>query len=398
MKKTINLIIAVLLLISLLTACSNKSDLQGNNTTNASQSESTGKDNVSGASQIDISSISSITEFSNGLAFVQYNDDKNTYCIDKTGKQLFKLENCNIYNFAKFNGKIAMIETTNPGEYILCDKDGNISKAEDFNASRIVADTDDHKQAFLDGYIILERREESYTGTKIEMSIIDSEFTTLVPFSIELAEIINSDIMNVNGTSYYGGYLYFEDTILDLRTGNKMSDRTQMIAAPTLLSYWANGTYGGSGFYDHLEWGDIFNALTGEVVAKVKDSENISAISFVGDLGLATYHADNGVWFNVIAQDGNGKFQPLKAESSDLQFDGETILIANKCTVEKDNKSIPGLELKTYDVLGNALGEVVIENWSSWGGTVSLNEGVVKIYNVETGKYSLLDSSLKALF
>ncbi len=383
MKKTAIVFIVVVLIFALLTACSNKGDATSNKESNAP-----------GALQVENSSISLIAGFSNGLAFVQYNDDQNTYCIDKTGKQLFKIENCNIYNFAKFNDKIAMIEAA---EIILCDKEGTIFKAADLNASRIVLDTDNHKQAFLDGYIILERREESYTGTKIEMSIIDSEFNTLVPFSAELAEIINSNIMNVNGTNYYDGYLYFEDTILDLRTGTKMSDRTQMITESPMLSYWANGTYGGSGFYEHLEWGDIYNALTGEVVAKVKDSESISDISFVGGLGLAIYYSDNGMWFNIIEQNGTAKFEPIKAEGSEINFDGETIVTHNKCKVEKNNTVIEGLSVKSYDVLGNLLGEIVLEDCSSGGG-VSLNDGVIEVYNFLTKEVSLYNSSLEELF
>ncbi len=397
MKKAINLIVVSILVFSLLTACSSK-DSPTNNTSNSnSDSNSNNTSNPTSTSQVDESKIASITDFSNGLAFVQYIDDKNTYCIDKSGKQLFVLENCNIYNFAKFNTKIAMIQTTNINEYILCDKQGKIYTAEDFSASRIVLDTNNHKQAFLDGYIILERREESYTGTKIEMSVIDSDFTTLVPFSVELAEIINSNIMNVNGTNYYDGYLYFEDTILDLRTGTKSSDRTQMSTKVPKLSYWANGTYGTSGFYDHLEWGDIYNALTGEVIAKVKESENISNIFFVGDLGLARYHSDNGTWFNIIAQDGNTKFEPIKAEGSEMRFDGETILTLNKCKVEKENAVIEGLSVKSYDVLGTLLGEIVLEDWS-WGGSLSLNDGVIKVYNIATKEISLYNSALEELF
>lgn len=388
MKKTIYLIVMAVLALSLLTACSNKVGT-ASNTSNTSNKGS----NAPGAPQVEISSISSITEFSNGLAFIQYNDDKNTYCIDKTGKQLFKLENCNIYNFAKFNDKIAMIETTNWKEFILCDKDGNISKAEDFNASRIVLDTNNHEQAFLDGYIILERREESYTGTKIEMSIIDSDFTTLVPFSVELAEIINSDEMR---REYYDGYFYYEDTILDLRTGTMLFDRTQMKVSAPLLSYWESDSpslYE----YKHLERGDIYNRLTGEVVAKVKESKSISNISFVGNIGLAIYYSDNGMWFNIIEQNGTAKFEPIKAESSErsgIKFDGETILTLNKCEVEKDNAVIWGLSVKSYDVLGNLLGEIVLED----GGPIYFNDGVIEVYNTATKEISLYNSALEELF
>lgn len=399
MKKPINLIVIAALVLSLLTACSSK-DSPVNNSGN-SNSDSNNATNNTNTSQVDVSNISTISDFTNGLAFVEYNGDKSTYCIDKTGAQLFKLENCNIYNFAKFNNKVAIIETSNLNEYIICDKQGKVYKPEDFGASRIVLDTENHKEAFLDGYIILERREESYTGTKIEMSVIDSDFTTLVPFSVELAEIINSDVMSVNGTGYYDGYLYNCDlhgtsaTILDLRTGTQLSDTTQMKVSKPLLSYWANGSYGSR--FDHLQWGDIYNELTGEVVVKVKESEAISSISFVGNIGLATYYSDNGMWFNIIEQNGTVKFEPIKAEGSETKFDGETILTLNKCKVEKGNTIIEGLSVKSYDVLGTLLGEIVLEDWS-WGGSVSLNDGVIKVYNIATKETSLYDSALEELF
>lgn len=393
MKKPINLIVIAALILSLLTACSSK-DGAVNNADNSNSDRNNVTNNAS-TSQVDVSNISIISDFTNGLAFVQYNDDKSIYCIDKTGAQLFELENCNIYNFAKFNNKVAIIETTNFNEYIICDKQGKIYKPEDFGASRIVLDTENHKKAFLDGYIILERSEESYTGTKIEMSVIDSDFTTLVPFSVDLADTINSNEMNINGTGYYNGYLYYNNTILDLRTGTKLSDRTQMKISDPKFSYWANGSYGNS--FEHLQWGDIYNELTGEVVAKVKESEAISNISFVGNTGLATYYSDNGMWFNIIDQNGTAKFEPIKAEGSEIKFDGETILTLNKCKVEKGNAVIEGLSVKSYDVFGTLLGEIILEDWS-WGGNLSLNDGVIKVYNLATKEISLYNSALEELF
>lgn len=398
MKKTINLIVTAVLVLSLLTACSSK-DSPVNNTGNGNR-ESNNATNTTSTSQIDVSNISTITDFSNGLAFVQYNNDKSTYCIDKTGAQLFELKNCNIYNFAKFNNKVAIIETTNPNEYIICDKQGKIYKPEDFGASRIVLDTDNHKQAFLDGFIILEQREESYTDTKIEMSIIDSDFTTLVPFSAELAEIINSDVMSVNGTGYYDKYLYNYDlygtsaTILDLKTGAQLSDTTQMEVSTPLFSYWANGSYGTR--FEHLQWGDIYNELTGEVVANVKENESISNISFVGNMGLATYDSDNGIWFNIIEQNGTAKFQPIKAESANVRFDGETILVVGDADViEKESGNVHAFTLKTYDVNGNLLGEIVAEGTKYSGPSVTLNDGVIRVY---CDKYLLYNSALEELF
>lgn len=388
-----------MLVFSLLTACSSK-DSPANNISN-SNGDSNNTANTTSTSQVDVSKIYSITDFFNGLAFVQYSDDKNTYCIDKSGKQLFVLENCNIYDFAKFNTKIALIATTNINEYILCDKQGKIYTAEDFSASRIVLDTDNHKQAFLDGYIILERREESYTGTKIEMSVIDSDFTTLVPFSVELAEIINSGIMNVTGTNYYDGYLYnfaykgTEATILDLRTGTQLSDTTQMKVSKTLLAYYADGTYGHR--FEHLEWGSIYNNLTGEIVANVKEHESISQISFIGDIGLATYWTDNGIWFNIIEQNGTSKFEPIKADSQDISFDGETILVVSDAGfVEKEDGTVYTSSLKTYDIKGNLLGELVVEGTKYLRPAASLNDGVIWVNNHIT--YIPYNSSLEELF
>ncbi len=391
MKKQINSIIAIILTFLLLSACSNNATENSTINTNNSTNENTE------ASQTGNNKISLISEFSNGFAFVQYLDDDNTYCIDKTGKQLFKLENCNIYNIAKFNKKIGIIETTKPGEYILCDTKGNTYKAEDFNASRIVLDTDVHIEAFLDGYIILEKKEESYTGTKIEMSIIDSDFNTLVAFSDELAEKINNNEMNVNGTRYHDGYLYNHSTnnILNLRTGEQFSDLTQIKTTEPSLSYWANNSYGSE--FENLEWGDIYNEITGEVISKVKDSDSIAQISFIKNLGLATYFSDNGTWFNIIDKDGNIKFEPIKAENAEIKFDGETILTAETCTVEKNNTFTQVFSIKTYNTLGKLLGEITIENWSS-GGSIIFNDGVLIIYNNQTEEYTLYNSNLKKLF
>lgn len=390
MKKAINLIIAAVLVFSLLTACT-INDVPSNGTINSSGNTA----NTTNKKQIDTRKISNILDFSNGLAFLKYKDDNTIYCIDKTGKQIFTLENCFLIlgsGYYEFNEKVALIETLQE-EIMLCDRNGKIYKAEDFNAARIVDDERVFLQAFLDGYIILERREESFTGTKIEMSIMDSDFTTLVPFSVELAEILNSDIWGYAGDQYWDGYLYKYDYIVDLRTGTKSSDRTKISTNNPELEYRAVGTSGGK--FNHLQAGDIYNNINGEVIGKVEDHENISCISFAKGLGLAEYHTDNGTWFNIITQDGNAKFQPIKAGES-VKFDGETILAANKYTIE--NKRTPGIELKTYDIQGNLLGEIVLEDLSTAYGTVTLSDGVIQIHNYDTGEYLFLDSSLKKLF
>lgn len=383
MKKIINLITTTVLIISLLTGCSSKA---------------TKKSNYASSSKVNMSNLLYATEFSNGLAFIQYNDDeKSTYCIDKTGKKIFELEDCNLFNFAKFNDKIAIVETTSINEYVIYDKTGKMYNASDFGATRIVLDTDNHKSAFMDGYIILERSEESYTGTKVEMSIINSDFTTLVPFSTDLAEKINGDLMTVNGTMYYDGYLYFCDynPILDLRTGILLSDTTQMNVAKPLLSYYSDGNYGSD--FEHLEYGDIYNDLTGEVVGKVKEHETVSQISFVGDIGLATYSTDNGTWFNIIEQNGTAKFEPIKAESDFIRFDGETILVISDAgSVEKENGTFQTSCLKTYNVNGESLGELIAEGWKISGPSVTLNDNVIKISNDET--YMFYNTSLEKLF
>ena len=377
-------------------------DNAGNNT-NGDNGDTTNPGNVSGTgdndtsqSQTEVSSITSISGFSNGLAFVQFKDDPYTYGIDKTGKRLFKMGNC--YVDAGFNGKVAMIVTYSgyDRESALCDKNGNIYKAEDFGASRFVLNTDNHRRAFLDGYIILERREESYTGTKIEMSIMDSDFNTLVPFSVELAEAIDEYLLNVAGTGYYDGYLYwlssFEDIILDLRTGTILTDRTQVKVSSPLLAFKEPGTVGGT--FDYLSGGDIYNAITGEVIAHVEES-TISNISFVGNIGLATYHTDNGTWFNIVDQNGTAKFEPIKAEgavyNSGIEFDEETIL------TYYNNTAIEELSLKSYDLLGNLLGEIVVKDWPM-SGSISFTDGVIVIGSAWKGEYFLYNSALEKLF
>lgn len=398
MKKII-LFVVVAISLSLLTACPNNESISSNLSSNhsnqipdTSSSEIIdNKDDTSDTPQAVVSVFSNATDYSNGFAFVQYTGDEKTYCIDTTGKQLFALENCNINMFAMFNGKIAMILDNNSIEYFLCDKAGKIYTAEDLGASRIVLNTENHEQAFLDGYIILERRNESYTGTTIEMSIMDSDFNTLVPFSVDLAEVINSNPMNVNGTNYYDGYLYVGNTILDLRTGMLLTDRRQMEVSSPKLAYFPKGTYGGS--FDHLEWGDIYNAITGDVIANAEDSEYITSVFFIDDLGLATYNTGDGIWFSIIGTDGAVKFQPI-ASTASIQFDGEIILVTSSEYIEKDNTRTAVFTLKTYDVSGNLLKEVSLEGSLS----ATLNDGVIRIYDWENRVYSFLNTDLEELF
>lgn len=380
MKKIINLIIISIMLTVMLTACSNKGNTHNDQVENSEISQKIDTDNISYA-----------TSFSNGFAFIQYKNADNpycSYCIDKTGKEIFKIENTNLYNCAKFNEKIAMVETTTPEEFIICDKNGNVTKAEKFGASRFVLETINHRKAFLDGYIILERQNESYNGTKIEMSIINSAFETLAPFSEDLAETISS--LKTNGTYYFDGYFCFDDILLDLRTGEKISDRTKINTKNIPLFY-------------STESGEIYNDLTGGAIAKISENESISEMTFIGSLGLAKYNTDNGLWFNIMAQDGSAKFQPIKAGEAVVKFDGETILTAEKCSIKKENSTIDGIGLKTYDINGNLMGETTVETKYSVPITVAsidaiidVNESIIKVSDGET--YLFFDSVLKELF
>lgn len=415
MKKNAYLIILAILVSVLLVACSGKNETASNDqdfsasqpdnsshTPDGSQPENPGNgDNTPGVPTVDCSNISKTADFTNGLAFIQYEGDDMVYCIDKTGKIVFTLsEGRRLYD-AQFNGKLAMVNMIEAGgtkKKFLCDKQGKMYYAEDLGASQIVINNDNHKKAFMDGYIILEQREESYTGTVVKMSIMDSEFNTLVPFSVELAEILNDYTMNVNGTAYYDGYLYFEDTILNLRTGMLLTDRAQMQVSAPLLGYRSHGSYGGA--FEHLEWGDIYNTITGEVIAKAEESEAISSIKFVNNMGLATYFTDNGDWFNIIGADGAAKFQPIKKRSRDsrILFDGNVILVYGSHVVEKDGQIVQMYTLQTYDISGNLLGEMNSEEWKQSDTYIELSDGVIRASNHKTNETLFLNAALEKLF
>lgn len=399
MKKIFSFTIVLMLVFSLLSACSN--DDRSSRRKNADDSSDKSYidffdngDNTFAPSDVDCSNISWLTDFSNGRAFVKYNDDNNIYCIDKKGKHLFTLQDCTLGYFDKFNGKISMHGKKSTDEYFFCDKNGKVYEAADFGASRFILKYDEHKEAFMDGYIFLERREESYTGTVTEMSIIDSDFKTLVPFSVELADKIN-DILDGSGEGYYDGYLYNDDTIMDLRTGMLLTDRTQMKVSAPLLEYCQNNSYD-----KNLKKGDIYDAITYKVIAKADESELISDIWFRKDLGLARYYSDNGDWFSIIGSDGIAKFSPIK-QLQIIDFDGEIILTYGYTTVRRDNKEIGVLIIRTYDVSGNLLGEMEIEGVRGTTSSVSLSDGVIVVgisHSSDNKEYMILDSKLKNLF
>lgn len=391
MKKTVSLIIFAILIMLPLVGCSNRapSDInEAGDFSGSFETSSNAEGVATDSAKVDVNKISQITDFSNGLAFLEYENDDRLYCIDKNGNQIFALENCNIVQDPKFNKKIAMIRKANG--CILCDKKGKIYTAEDFGASSICM----YLGPFLDGYIVLEREEESYKGTKVEMSIMDSDFTTLVPFSTKLASTIKE-----NHFDYYDGYFYNEDIILDLRTGSTLSKKEEMNVSPALLSYWSKGSYATDSKWKHLKGGDIYNAITLEVVAKAEESEEISSVDFVGDVGLAFYYSDHIYWFNVITKDGKSRFQPIKGTpyTHDIEFDGETILVSYTGTFEKDGKTIHGISLKTYNTDGNLLGEQFFDG-DGVSGNVRLNEGVITVYDRNTKKTTIFNKELKELF
>lgn len=189
-------------------------------------SETKDENNAAGNGQaikIDADTINDSHYFSEGLAFVHLkNDITKTYCINKNGEINFTLGGY-YYDITGFHNGLAVLEDLQYNTLFLCDTSGKLIMAEDLGATAIWKDK--LYAMFIDGYIPIIRTSDSTNA----LSIIDSNFSTLVDFSQELYVFFKNKLPYYE---YYGGYLYHfgYDSYLDLRTGAEHEGLANMYA------------------------------------------------------------------------------------------------------------------------------------------------------------------------
>lgn len=333
MRKLLTLLMAVVILV-MCAACGNPSDGKDKNkdkdkenttenSTAPTQPTAPQPGNTENTLQ---GTITGSWGYSEGYMFA-YLDGSNQklYCINDKGENAFTLDG-HYYNIINFKNGIAALDTLDKG-YYLCDTSGKITSAEELGGTSFILDAGDTTaEMFADGYILLKKTTTSYTGAVEELSIIDAEFNTIVPFSADLYQAYQQNFV-YNGTNYYGGYLYGPfDTYLNLRTGvvgEGISQMYENLQVAYESDMWrVNSSWDSVIVYDIRysgEYGDYATVLDLSEYAETIDageirfSQGMSPVVFrvEGD----NYSVKN--YFTIMKEDGSFCFEPVECNYFD---------------------------------------------------------------------------------
>ncbi len=183
MKKITAFVLVICLLLVVLIGCDEKSKVDFDNTQDTeslmiekTESSATVKQELEKFS----GEITSGTPFSEGLAIIS--DGQKTYCINKDGGIVFKLDyiynptNCGYYEKGYQNGLVKIGDN-------LYDKTGKETKPADVGATKF------YDYALSGGYIVVEKQEATYNSTKTSVGIMNTKFEWVIQLSEELTRL-----------------------------------------------------------------------------------------------------------------------------------------------------------------------------------------------------------------
>ena len=341
MKKIISLILSLIMILCAfaLSACNGASDPADNEDTGIDggrdddnkddEQDGNGENNIN-ANKIDMTKITEMVSYREGLAFAELDDDiSKSYCIDKEGNILFTLDimvgsqNLGFYNgIAVFGGSFESVW--------ICDKEGKITTPEDLGGDTILIDPSLSSRAsnefFKAGYFFVKKTTTTFEGSKDEAALYNSKLEKLHDFSEELYSIYEEFLVS----ACYGGYLYEyngyeEPSIFDPVSGKKVANVSEFLEDfdlenPSDMWYWeADGIY------------DIFGSSEIPVIDMSKYSETLYYITDFenGVAGVAFESADK-YFFTIMKEDGSFCFEPIElgGTSANITYSGGKFMVA----------------------------------------------------------------------
>lgn len=374
MKKLIAFVLLLCMLFTMV-ACSTGEYNNDNREDNGNDDESSVTENNGGDqsntngenhNKIDLDRITDITEFHEGKAFARYgnmtsDEYRTVYCIDKTGKILFTLNDISagdeIAGF--YNGLAALtVFKDNQVTVCLCNDKGEIIKPEDVGATGFLIDPDSANSQtvalFADGYIFVEKTETDFSGSSAKAAVLNSDLEVIVEYSEQLYQLYERFIYS----SYYGGYLY--DTwdreiteALDLNTGKLVEDLSTLVSAIQRENESDLWYYGEDGCY--------YDLLTGEKKVDLsKYNETIfTTFPFASGVAPILFKSADKYFFTIVKEDGSFCFEPAEIKGYDptVKVNGDKFLVLS--AVRND------YYLETFDSSGK-LGEATLQLEGRW--------------------------------
>ncbi len=326
MKKILSFLLALAMLLGALalSACGDPieitdNDDDGENTdggNNDGDNNSNNNSNNGNKNKIDMTKITDMVPYREGLAFAEINDDiSKSYCIDKEGKILFTLDiKVGLENLGFYNG-IAIFGGSAESVWI-CDKEGKITKPEDLGGDTILIEPSLQSHAsnefFKSGYFFVKKTTTTFSDSKDEAAIYNHKLEKLHDFSEELYRIYEEFLVS----ACYGGYLYEyngydEPTVFDPISGKKVTDFSKFLKDlklknPSDMWYWE-----GDGVYDMLGSSET------PVIDMSKYSETLYYIDdFKDGMAGVTFESADKFFFTIMKEDGSFCFEPVELSGS----------------------------------------------------------------------------------
>ena len=344
--------------------------------------------------KIDVSKITSSTEFSEGKAWVRCgkmtSDEYTTlYCINKSGEILFTVTNTFLNSPSPFYNGLSVVPMMIDGEgvYCICDENGNVTKPFDIGATEFLIQSDyevgNSHNLFEDGYIFAKKTEATFSGSSVTAAILNSSLEIVAEYTEEVLALYEKYI----GCSYYNGYLYNadENKVFDVKAGKEIDDVSDFVSSfePEYASDMWEYDWQSYVYYDSL-------ASSFTVTLDLSEySETISQMyPFENGRAPLVFQSADKAFFTVIKEDGSFCFEPVELSGNswcDVKTYNGKYLVVNG-----GNKYV----LETFDVNGKiAEAEITITGLVP---TITFCDDVIHIKSTDMNCYYSLE--LKPLF
>ena len=303
--------------------------------------------------------------FSEGLAFVNcYGSDK-TYCIDKNGYVVFKLDE-RLFSCLGFSYTNSLVLINGK----LYDKTGKAIAPEE------VAVTEFYDFALSNGHIFATVIESSFETSKKKLGVMNFAFEWLIEPSEELYNAFTSkNTLSFSNTIYYNAIQKTYDGIVTYRCLN-MSNRKLTEITQNEINFDNTIPY-----FKLKEKYPTMHTLTNFTNGK-------AAILF--------YNADTNIYYvSMIDKQGNLLFEPVDIGyyyNPTLKTDGNIIIWT----------SYFGWEITSMDIQGKILGTATNLNTNIFGNdgqlAVDICDNILRVYNSYSNETIYLNSELQPLF
>ncbi|MBE6787723.1 MAG: hypothetical protein E7537_05190 [Ruminococcaceae bacterium] len=321
--------------------------------------------------------IEKATAFSNGYAIVKTKEqDSQNFWINKKGEVLavlpdvvFKKGQTYAAKISEIAGGFVLVSEADMQPFtILCDIEGNVYKAEDFEVTAF------HPDALADGYILTSTAED---GESVKIGVVDSDMMWVLRPSEEHAAVLGS--IDLDGakklSSFYKDHLiYGKHGSFNVKNGDlvskKLEDAEKEKAANSEYWEFSNGGYG-------YKIGDKF--VTRVNLYKLRDADytfmtlKVDGAKFVdGKAPLAIGNHQEQDMFSLINEQGEMVFKPVKfgGPINKIILNSGYILVVG----EKGDATI----LKTYDMKGKSIAKFDGSHLGA-GARITFQDGVIKI-------------------